>query len=104
MTVEQYWDGILGPTREVVREALVDSIKLRWAPRLEDPNARVPGCQLCVAVDENCLICPLREVDSGRGCHDEGSAYEAWCGEQAAQNMVDKLQECLDRYFPGETK
>lgn len=109
-----------------IHAALVASIEERWKPIAAGIlQANVPHCQLCKVLNvyayherpdsNNCEICPLTLV--GDWCGEEGKngskrsswklfvdAKNTWDRDDmrlAAQNMVNVLQGCLDKFFPA---
>jgi hypothetical protein len=109
---------MIKPTCDEVHQALKDSIELRWKRLLNVANILdVPGCQLCeIFQDKNedeinpCAGCPLSLIgeqcvnwDILRVRNNSNSAWGKWYiyeNKQSAQNMINKLQFCLDKYFP----
>lgn len=112
-----------------IHAALVTSIDTRWKPLAAGASeADVPKCQLCEVLDvnayhftpntNNCAICPLTLVGDWCGqdgtCESKRSTWKLFVDAKitidserhahmrlAAQNMVNVLQECLDKFFPA---
>jgi len=107
-------------TNKMVYDALNDSIKKRWIPIRDGGSLEwddIPDCQLCDVFDtegyvdpENCAGCPLTLI--GQGCRKHKSAWDKFSiahdyhaaslvRKLAAQNMINQLQKCLDKFFPA---
>ena len=100
-------------TTPEVYDALVHGITVRW-PMLRE-GEQAPTCQLCEVCEtivgknlpaNKCTVCPLADI--GDVCYRPSSVWAVYCTrrfngysvEQACDNMIARLQECLDTYFP----
>ena len=106
---------MIKPTCDEVHKALKDSIELRWKLLLKGADYYdVPNCQLCEIFrdrksdeDDPCAGCPISLIGEQcvncDGASNPRAAYNKWWFNKTAknaQNMINKLQLCLDKYFP----